>query len=122
MASKVTEARPEIVAWMKPSCGWSNGVRAVMERHGLDYEDRDIINEPDHFYEMVRLTGQQLQPCVRVGDVMLADVSGEELEAWLVSNGVVDAATDDGDVALDQGCEDHSEGAVIVSDLSEPSA
>ena len=122
MASEVTETRPEIVAWMKPSCGWSNVVRAVMERYGLDYEDRDIINEPDNFYEMVRLTGQQLQPCVRVGDVMLADVSGEELEAWLVSNGVVDGATDDGDIALDQGCEDHSEGGVIVSDLSEPSA
>ena len=122
MPSEVTRTRPGIVAWMKPSCGWSNGVRAVMERHDLEYEDRDIINVPENFDEMVRLTGQQLQPCVRVGDMMLADVSGEELEEWLISNGVVEGTADDSDVALDQGCEDHSEGAVIISELREPSA
>ena len=31
---------------MKPSCGWSNGVRSVMRKYDLPFEDRDIINDP----------------------------------------------------------------------------
>ena len=120
MPAEVTKNQPEIVAWMKPSCGWSDGVRAVFGRYGLVYEDKDIINDPDNFHEMARLTGQQLQPCVRVGDAMLADVSGEELEEGLLANGIIEPIEDD--VALDRGCEDHSEGAAIVTELSEPSS
>ena len=112
-------AQREIVAWMKPSCGWSNGVRAVFQRYGLEYEDRDIINEADNFYEMVRLTGQQLQPCVRVGDTMLADVSGDELETWLLESGIVAAIESDDTTPLDQGCADHGEAEFTVSSPSE---
>ena len=31
---------------MKPSCGWSNGVRSVMRKYDLPFEDRNIINDP----------------------------------------------------------------------------
>ena len=30
--------QPKIVAYLKPVCGWSNGVRAVLRKHGLEYE------------------------------------------------------------------------------------
>ena len=29
------------------------GVRAIMKKYGLEYEDRDIINRPDQYAEMV---------------------------------------------------------------------
>ncbi|MDP7634274.1 MAG: glutaredoxin, partial [Candidatus Latescibacteria bacterium] len=38
---------PTIIAWLKPVCGWSNSVRETFSKHGLQYEDRDIINNPD---------------------------------------------------------------------------
>jgi monothiol glutaredoxin len=34
----------KIVAYLKPQCGWSNGVRAVMRKYDLAYEDLDIIS------------------------------------------------------------------------------
>jgi arsenate reductase-like glutaredoxin family protein len=34
-----------IKAYLKPSCGWSNGVRAVLRKHALAYEDIDIIGD-----------------------------------------------------------------------------
>ena len=34
----------KIKAYLKPQCGWSNGVRAVLRKHGLAFEDIDIIN------------------------------------------------------------------------------
>jgi len=110
----VAQNQPKIIAWMKPSCGWSNGVRAVLRKYGLEYEDRDIINNPDHFFEMVRVTGQRFQPSLQIGDVVLADISGEELEEWLIDHGIVEPVKKETDVPLDRGCVDHSEPATFV--------
>ena len=82
----------KIIAYLKPTCGWSMGVRAIMKKYNLSYEDRDIINQPEQYAEMVEKSGQALSPCVEVDGVMLADVSGEEVEAWMVENGVVEPA------------------------------
>lgn len=107
MAEETRQDQPEIVAWMKPTCGWSNGVRAVLAKYDLSYEDRDIINVPDNYREMMRVTGQQLQPSLRVGETVLADVSGEEFEEWLIASKVVAPHASDDDVPLDEGCADH---------------
>jgi glutaredoxin len=86
--------QPKIVAYLKPVCGWSNGVRAVLRKHGLDYEDKDIINDRTNYSEMVRKSGQPLSPCVEIDGEMLADVSGPEVEEYLVSKGLAkEAAT-----------------------------
>jgi monothiol glutaredoxin len=86
--------QPKIVAYLKPVCGWSNGVRAVLRKHGLEYEDKDIINDRTNYSEMVRKSGQPLSPCVEIDGEMLADVSGPEVEEFLVSKGLAkEAAT-----------------------------
>jgi monothiol glutaredoxin len=82
---------PQIIAWLKPVCGWSNGVREVFRKYGLEFEDRDIINNPDIYAEMVQKSGQPLSPCVEINGQVLADVSGEEVEAWIVENNVVES-------------------------------
>jgi len=75
-----------IKAYLKPSCGWSNGVRAVLRKYGLDYQDIDIIGDRENYSEMVRKSGQPLSPCVEIDGVMLADVSGEEAAADVPTN------------------------------------
>ncbi|MFP6644327.1 MAG: glutaredoxin [Candidatus Latescibacterota bacterium] len=82
---------PQIIAWLKPVCGWSNGIREVFRKYGLEFEDRDIINNPDIYAEMVQKSGQPLSPCVEINGQVLADVSGEEVEAWMVENKVVES-------------------------------
>ena len=81
--------KPKIVAYLKPTCGWSQGVRAVLRKYDLPFEDRDIINDPVQRQEMIERSGQMLSPCVEVGGHMLADVSGEEVEAYLLANALV---------------------------------
>jgi len=81
--------KPKIIAYLKPSCGWSNGVRAVLKKYDLPYEDRDIINDPAQRQEMIEKSGQMLSPCVEIGGRMLADISGEEVEAYLLANKLV---------------------------------
>lgn len=81
--------KPKVIAYLKPSCGWSNGVRAVLKKYDLPYEDRDIINDPAQRQEMIEKSGQMLSPCVEVNGRLLADVSGEEVEAFLLANNLV---------------------------------
>jgi glutaredoxin len=95
-----------IKAYLKPSCGWSNGVRAILRKYALDYQDIDIINNRASYAEMVSKSGQPLSPCVEVDGVMLADVSGEEVENYLLSNDLVKPTETATGVATNAGCSD----------------
>ena len=88
--SPMSQKVPHITAYLKPTCGWSEGVRAIMRKYGLEYEEKDIIKNPAFRWEMEQRSGQSLSPCVVVDGKMLADVSGEEVENWLVENGYVE--------------------------------
>ena len=75
-----------IKAYLKPHCSWSNGVRAILRKYGLPFEDCDVFKNPDLYAEMVRKSGQPLSPCVEIDGVMLADVCGEEVENYLLAH------------------------------------
>ncbi|MFP4541556.1 MAG: glutaredoxin family protein [Opitutales bacterium] len=102
----------EITAYLKPTCGWSNGVRAIMRKYALEYEDRDIINNPANYAEMVERSGQPLSPCVLIDGVMLADVSGEEVKNYLLSNNLVQPAESEADVPTNAPCTDEEHEAM----------
>ena len=90
---------------MKPSCGWSEGVRAVMRKYDLPFEDRDIINDPEQRQEMIQKTGQMLQPSVEINGNMLADVSGDEVEAYILANNIVEKTKREADAPTDHPCD-----------------
>lgn len=96
--------KPKIIAYLKPTCGWSQGVRAVLRKYDLSFEDRDIINDPAQRQEMIEKTGQMLSPCVEVNGQMLADVSGDEVEAFLLANRLVEANGRNADAPTNQPC------------------
>jgi len=96
----------KIKAYLKPSCGWSNGVRAIMRKHNLAYEDIDIINNRDNYAEMVQKSGQPLSPCVEIDGVMLADVSGEEVENYMLSNDLIKPNAAPADAPTNAPCSD----------------
>ena len=96
----------DIVAYLKPTCGWSNGVRAIFQKYNLSYEEKDIINSAENYAEMVQRSGQPLSPCVVVDGVMLADVSGEEVENYLLSNELVQPSESQPEVPTNAPCTD----------------
>jgi glutaredoxin len=96
--------KPKIIAYLKPSCGWSQGVRAILGKYDLPYEDRDIINDPAQRQEMIEKSGQMLSPCVEVDGKMLADISGDEVEAYLLANKLVSANDRSPDAPTNQPC------------------
>ena len=104
--------KPQITAWLKTSCGWSNGVRAVMKKYDLPYTDKDIIQNPAFRWEMEQKSGQPLSPCVEVNGVMLPDISGEEVEQYLLSNGLVQPSSAAVNVPLNAACSDEQHAAM----------
>jgi monothiol glutaredoxin len=96
----------KIKAYLKPQCGWSMGVRAIMDKYSLEYEDLDIINNQAIYAEMVEKSSQPLSPCVEVDGIMLADVSGEEVENYLLSNKLVNSTANEVNVPTNSPCSD----------------
>src|SRR5216683_3033544 len=96
--------KPKIIAYLKPSCGWSQGVRAVLHKYDLPFEDRDIINDAEQRREMIEKSGQMLSPCVEVDGHMLPDISGDEVEAYLLSHKLVAPNEVSPDAPTNAGC------------------
>jgi len=105
-------SQPKISAYMKPVCGWSNGVRAIFQKYGLEYDDLDIINNADNYREMVEKSGQPLQPTIEIDGEIIADVNGDEVEAYLLEKGYVQLSGAGTDVPTDQACDDHGDATV----------
>ncbi len=105
--------KPEITAYLKTHCGWSRGVRAVFEKYELPYTEKDIIQNPNYRFEMEQLSGQPLSPCVVIGGKMLADISGEEVEAYMLQNSLVGDASKSTSVPLNAPCSDEEHAAMV---------
>lgn len=103
----MNEKRPQITAYLKTYCGWSQGVRAVLAKYGLEYEEKDILKNPAFRWEMEQRSGQPLSPCVLVDGQMLADVSGKEVEDWLVEKGYVERSDAEPGAPIDASCSNH---------------
>ncbi len=105
--------QPQITAYLKTHCGWSAGVRAVLQKYNLAFNEKDIIQNPAFRWEMETKSGQSLSPCVEVNGNMVADVSGEEVEQYLIDNGIVQASAANTDVPIDAPCAHEQHGAEV---------
>ncbi len=101
-----------ITAYLKTFCGWSEGVRAIFRKYRLPFEEKDIIKNPAFRWEMEQRSGQPLSPCVEINGQMLADVSGEEVEAWMLKHGIVQPNDMAPDAPIDSACSDEQHAAM----------
>ena len=108
---------PEITAYLKTSCGWSAGVRAVLAKYNLPYTEKDIIQNPAFRWEMETKSGQPLSPCVEINGHMLADVSGEEVERYLIDNKLVQPSAAATDVPTNAPCPTEQHEGVVKLNL-----
>lgn len=95
---------PQITAYLKTTCGWSAGVRAVLAKYNLVYTEKDIIQNPAFRWEMEAKSGQPLSPCLEINGKMLPDVSGEEVEEYLIDNKIVQPSDAAAGVPLNAPC------------------
>ena len=109
--------KPVITAYLKTMCGWSNGVRAVFAKYDLQYTEKDIIKNPAFRWEMEQRSGQQLSPCVEINGVMLPDISGEEVERYMLEHSLISHNSDDAGVPLNAPCSDAQHAAMARGEV-----
>jgi monothiol glutaredoxin len=95
---------PPITAYLKTYCGWSAGVRAIFKKYNLNFEEKDIITNPAFRWEMEQKSGQPLSPCVMIGETMLPDISGEEVENYLAKEGYITILDTETEVPTNSSC------------------
>ena len=105
---------PQITAYLKTYCGWSAGVRAILQKYNLPYTEKDIIQNPAFRWEMEQRSGQPLSPCVEVNGTMLPDVSGDDVEHYLVEQGLVGQSSAQAGVPTDSACTDEQHAAMAA--------
>ena len=88
-----------------------------MAKYSLPYTEKDIIQNPAFRFEMEQKSGQPLSPCVEVNGVMLADISGEEVESYLLKQQLVEPTNLSTDVPLNAACSDEQHAAMIKMNL-----
>ncbi len=105
---------PQITAYLKTHCGWSAGVRAVLAKYNLQYTEKDIIQNPAFRWEMEAKSGQPLSPCVEINGKMVPDVSGEDVERYLIENKLVQENDVQPGVPINEPCppEQHEASAI----------
>ena len=103
--------KPKIIAYEAVLHGAS--ARRVMRKYdsirGSGHHQR-----PAHRQEMIQKTGQMLQPCVEIDGQMLADVSGEEVEAYMLTDSIVETNGREADAPTNQPCENEMQGGDIT--------
>ena len=62
---------------------------------------------------MEQLSGQPLSPCVVINGAMLADISGEEVEAYMLQNSIVGDASKSTSVPLNAPCSDEEHATMV---------
>lgn len=110
-------SQPKITAYLKTYCGWSEGVRSIFRKYNLDFEEKDIIKNPAFRWEMEQKSGQPLSPCVEINGTMLADISGEEVENWMISNNLLQKNEAAPDAPIDSACTDAQHAAMAAGQV-----
>ena len=105
--------KPKVTAYLKQQCGWSKGVRSVLDKYNLIYEEK-TLNSADNYQEMIQLSNQTHQPTLQINDVVLADVSGAEVEKFLLTNKYISEVVPQSDgVDIGVSCTDEEEKAKL---------
>ena len=53
-----------------------------------------------------------MSPCVEINGTMLADISGEEVESWMLANDLLQASDAEPDAPINSACTDEQHAAM----------
>jgi glutaredoxin len=66
-------------------CPWCAEARAILDRQGIDYDERDVTTDSAAAAEMRRLSGQNQTPVVSWADEIFTDTGAAEFESFLAA-------------------------------------
>jgi glutaredoxin 3 len=73
----------KIIAYLKTGCPWCIGVTEYFKEKGIEFEEKNVSENPALFEEMKQLSGQSKAPVVVIDGHMLADTDRDAVDAYL---------------------------------------
>jgi glutaredoxin len=73
-----------VTLYVVPDCPLCSHARAWLERHGIEYTERDVANDFGALRAMHRLTRQRLVPVFEANERALVRPTDEELTEFLL--------------------------------------
>jgi glutaredoxin len=73
----------KITAYIKTGCPWCVGVTDYFKEKGIEYEEKNVTENPALFNEMQELSNQTKAPVVIIDGHMLADTDREAVSDFL---------------------------------------
>ena len=86
-------------------CGYCAMAKRLLDSKGVRYDEIPVDMDVKRRAEMEQRSGQKLSPCIVVDGHMLPDISGEELENWLVANDRISRSDAPVEVPIDSSCQ-----------------
>jgi glutaredoxin len=83
MDNNITQ-KQRVTLYVVPGCPLCSSARAWLERHGVEYTERDVANDFGALRAMHRLTRQRLVPVFEAHERALVRPTDEELRKFLL--------------------------------------
>jgi len=79
----------KIITYIKTGCPWCIGLTTFLDEKGIEYEVRNVTENPEFMAEMVEKSGQSKAPTLDIDGEIIADSDKEEIEIYLEKKGVL---------------------------------
>ncbi len=79
--------------YVKTNCPWCVEATAWLREHGYDFNEVDVLRDPEEFEHLAKISGQRYTPTLVLEerDLLLADFDVDQLEEFLTKNGLLKA-------------------------------
>lgn len=74
----------ELTVWVKPNCGQCIATKTTLDRKGIAYQTRSLMDEPDALEHFMSL-GHRSAPIVSAGDEVWSGFRPDRIEAYAES-------------------------------------
>ncbi|MGC9113538.1 MAG: glutaredoxin family protein [Candidatus Micrarchaeia archaeon] len=74
---------PAVTVFSAPDCGVCSIAKEFLKRHNVEFEERNVREDPKAVEEVIELTGQRRIPVIVAGDYVMVGFNAEQLKRML---------------------------------------
>lgn len=78
-----------LIIYTKTGCPWCIDALDFLKTHNVQFEEREVRNNPDFMKELEEKSGQTKAPTLDLGGEILADTDAQAIEIFLKEKGVL---------------------------------
>ncbi|MBU6390420.1 glutathione S-transferase N-terminal domain-containing protein [Patescibacteria group bacterium] len=78
-----------LIIYTKTGCPWCREALEFLRKRDVEFEEREVLGNPQFFLELQKKSGQTKTPTIDLGGAILADTDAAAIEIFLKENGIM---------------------------------